>query len=187
MSNHTTPSFDHLRKEAIAYAKKHWIVYLFPVVFLAAGLYFITQDDTNSRLIGAVIALPALLRIVQASMVKWYLTPEYVVVQKGWPWSKKYEHIPVFELYKTDADNGKFSKFFNLGTLSAKGRENYTDQVKHINISNATAFSNEVTRVVQSSPAHPLNNAFELKEKGAISKEEYDLMKLGVMTHRYLA
>lgn len=186
MSNHTNPSFNQLRNEAIAYAKKHWIVYFFPILFLAAAIYFMAQDDFNTRLIGAAIGIPALLRIIQVSMVKWFLTSEYVVIQKGWPWSKKYQHIPVFELYKTEADKGKFSRFFNLATLSARGRESYTEPLTHINISNATAFTDEVARVIQSSPAHPLNNAFELKERGAISKEEYELMKLGVMTQRYL-
>lgn len=172
-------------RSAIAFAGKHWIVYIIPVLFLGAGFYFMTQAEITGKVLGALMALSAILRIVQVSTVKWYLTRETLIVREGWPWAKKYHAIPVFDLYQSTAAPGKFSRLFDTATLSAKGRE-LPGSVQHINITDARAFCEQVDRIVKTSPAQPLNNAYALKEKGALSEAEYELMKLGVLTQKYL-
>jgi len=172
-------------QSAIAFARKHWIVYIIPVLFLGAGFYFLAQTEITGRILGLLLAITAILRIVQVTTVKWYLTQDVLIVREGWPWAKKYHSIPVFDLYQSTAAPGKFSRLFDTSTLSAKGRE-LPRSVQHINITDAKSFCEQVDKVVKKSPAHSLNNAFALKEKGALSEAEYELMKLGVITQKYL-
>jgi membrane protein YdbS with pleckstrin-like domain len=174
-----------VESQAIAHAKKHWIVYVVPVLFLAAGFYFLTQPLMMTRILGMILALIAVLRIVQVSMVKWYLTPQHLIVRQGWPWAKEYKELPVFELYHSKAAPGKFNRFFNTYTLSAKTRET-ADSVSHLNITNANDFCREVDLLISKSKAQPLNNALALKEKGAITASEYEMVRLGVLTQKYL-
>lgn len=172
-------------QSAIAYAQKHWIVYVLPVLSLAAGFYFLAQPEMITRLTGLVLALTAVLRIVQVSMVKWYLTPQHLIVRQGWPWAKKYKQFPVFELYRSTAAPGKFSRFLNTATLSASSRDS-ADTVSHINITGAGDFCSQVDAILQQSPAQPLNNAHALKQMGALSPEEYEVVRLGVLTQKHL-
>lgn len=172
-------------QSALAFTGKHWIVYVIPVIFIAAGFYFVAQAEMPGNILGLFMVLSAILRIVQVSTVRWYLTRESLIVREGWPWAKKYHAIPVFDLYQSTAAPGKFSRLFDTATLSARGRE-LPQLVQHINITDAKSFCEQVDKVVKSSPSHPLNNAYALKERGALSDAEYDLMKLGVLTQKYL-
>ncbi|MDB5119198.1 MAG: Short C-terminal protein [Sphingobacteriales bacterium] len=169
----------------ISTAKKHWIVYLFPIVFTVAGLLLLSFEQFSYHLLGAFFIFGSLIRIVQVSTVKWVLTPEYLFVREGWPWAKEYQQIAVYDLYKIDNQKGKFSRFFNVATLTTADRE-FEKAVSHINISNASEFTHEVTKVLNKTNVSTLNKAMDLKEQGALTPEEYNLLKLGVMTQRHL-
>ncbi len=172
-------------QSALAYARKHWIVYVIPVLSLGAGFYFLAQSESISRFTGLILALSAVLRIVQVSMVKWYITPQHLIVRQGWPWAKQYKQLPVFDLYHSTAVPGKFSRFLNTATLSAGTRET-SDSVSHLNITDAGDFCRQVYAVIEKSEAQPLNNALALKEKGALSAAEYEMIRLGVLTRKHL-
>ncbi|MDB5013122.1 MAG: Short C-terminal protein [Daejeonella sp.] len=166
-------------------ARKHWIVYLFPVIFIVVGLLLLSLEQFSQHLLAAFFILGSLIRIVQVSTVKWVLTPEHLFVREGWPWAKQYQQIPVFDLYKIEDQKGKFSRFLNVSTLTTADRE-FAKAVSHINISNASEFTHEVTKVLNKTNVSTLNKAMDLKEQGALTAEEYDLLKLGVMTQRHL-
>ena len=169
----------------ISTAQKHWIVYLVPVLFIAAGLILLLLEPFFAHLAGSFLILGSLIRIVQVSTVKWVLTPEHLFVREGWPWSKHYQQIPVYDLYKIDTQKGKFSRFFNLHTLSTADRES-AKEVTHINISNAHEFTSEVAKVLKKTNVATLNKAHELKEQGVLSAEEFNLLNLGVLTQKHL-
>lgn len=166
-------------------AKKHWIVYLFPIGFILLGLILLSVQGFAYHLLGAFFIFGSLTRIIQVSTVKWVLTPEYLFVREGWPWAKQYQQIPVFDLYRIEDQKGKFSRFFNVSTLTTADRE-FAKAVSHINISNASQFTSEVTKVLNRTNVSTLNKAMDLKEQGALTAEEFNVLKLGVMTQRHL-
>lgn len=172
-------------ESASIYARKHMIVYIFPVLFLIAGCYLLTQSDVLVKGLALVFISGAILRISQVAMVKWYLTPEYLIVRNGWPWAKKFQQISVFDLYESNAAPGKFSKFFGTATLTAKTREG-SGAISTINITNAEEFCRQVSTVVKQSSAQPLNSALALKDRGMLTEKEYEVIKLGVFTQKYL-
>ncbi|WP_423148435.1 hypothetical protein [Rubrolithibacter danxiaensis] len=169
-------------------AKKHWIVYVLPLLFTFSGFVFLSQGSIFAKVTGLVIIFFSLRYILRKASVKLHLTHDHLFIETGvLPWFKKYYEIPLFDVYKTSASINRIGRFLNNGTVSARNREDHTDIVSHINIANPQDFANQVNMLVQKLPVHDLNKLYELKERGAISEHEYNIMKLGFITHKYLA
>jgi hypothetical protein len=170
-------------------AKKHWIVYVLPTVLVVAGLVLATGEETVMKAAGAAISLFGLVLILKRATEKWHLTDRHLVIEEGiMPWAKKYHEVSVHDIYKTHTDaNPRLKKLFNVGNVTARRRADNCLGFKHSFVANPEEFSNKLQTIVQKLPSNDLNTLYELKEKGAISESQYNVMKLGYITHQHLS
>ena len=170
----------------IATAKKHWVVYILPVLLIISGTFLLNADSMMARVAGGVIVLAALIRIIQVSNTRWHLTENNLFIQSG-VFRKKYEQVPVFDLYKSDASSTKIGKALNFGSITARRRSDHCTGLRHSIVANPKQFSSHIESVVRKSPAHELNKIYGLKEKCVISENEYNIMRLGFITREHLS
>lgn len=170
-------------------SKKHWIVYVLPTVLVIAGLVFVIGEQPIFKAAGAAVSLLGLFLILKKATEKWHLTDQYLIIEEGiMPWAKKYQEVSVHDIYKTQTDaNPRLKKLFNLGNVKARRRVDNCLGFKHYFMANPEEFSNKLQAIVQKLPTHNLNTLYELKEKGAISETQYNVMKLGYVTHQHLS
>lgn len=174
--------------QPIAIAKKHWIIYILPFLFIIAGIVFLNNDQLFFKIAGSAAVFAGLFYSLRKANEKWLLTEEHLVIQKGiLPAFRKYQEVPVHEIYKTYTETGKLGRFVNLASINTRRRADNCTGLRHSNIANADEFTNELQLMVQKLPSHGLNQVYELKEKGAISESEYNLIKLGHVTRQYLS
>ncbi|WP_207533079.1 hypothetical protein [Desertivirga arenae] len=175
------------RPEPTITAQKHWIVYSAPAGLIAAGLILFLQDDTTFKIFGGVIAAAGLIWAISKANEKWHLTDQHLVMEKG-VFSKKKHEISVHDIYQASAEHHKLSKYFRMGNVRTRRRADECSGFNHSFITNHEEFSKAIEhRVKKHATAHSLNQVYELKEKGAISSKEYDLIKLGHVTQQFLS
>ncbi len=169
-------------------AKKHWIVYIFPTLFVIAGLILLNGEQPF-KLAGLAVTLFGFYQILSKASEKWHLTDQHLIIEKGiLPGLKKQHEISVQDIYKTHSNKTKLSKYFgDLGHITTRRRSDDCTGLNHSNIANPELFSRELQLRVQKLPSHNLNQVYELKEKGAISEKEYNLIKLGYVTQQHLS
>lgn len=169
-------------------AKKHWIVYLFPLSVIAAGIALFLMPQLIAKIISAALLLMGFILLIKKLSFKWHVTTEHIFVESGFGFTrKKYQQMPVFDVYKSSASVNTIGRILNFGTITTTQRENGDSMISHTNISNAKEISEYLNRYVKTLPTHPLNQVYELKEKGIISEQEYNLVKMGHITKQYLA
>ncbi|WP_207425415.1 hypothetical protein [Pedobacter sp. SYSU D00535] len=170
-------------------AKKHWIVYLLPSLLVAAGVILVLNDAVAAKVAGAVALVLGFYQILKKSNEKWHLTDEHLVMEKGvLPWAKEFQEVSVTEIYKTHTHpHPKLKKFLNVGHVRTQRRADDCTGFHHSYIANPQEFSSQLQAMVHKSPASNLNTLYELKEKGAISEKEYNLIKLGHVTQQFLS
>ena len=170
-------------------AKKHWIVYVLPTVFVIAGLVIVTGEQSLVKAAGASLSLSGLFLILKRATQKWHLTDQHLIIEEGiMPWAKKYHEVSVHDIYKTQTEaHPRLKKLFNVGNVKARRRADSCLGLKHSFVANPEEFSNKLQTIVQKLPSNNLNTLYELKEKGAISETQYNVMKLGYVTHQHLS
>jgi hypothetical protein len=169
-------------------AKKHWIAYAIPSVIATAGFVLLTNQDSALKGLGAVVAVTGLIWAINKASEKLHLTDQHLILEKGLPWSKKKQEIHVHEIYKTSTEHHKLSKYFRMGHIRTRRRADDCSGFNHAFMSNHEEFSRAIQKRIQKhDSAHNLNQVFELKEKGAISAHEYNLIKLGHVTQQFLS
>lgn len=175
--------------QPVVTAKKHWIVYVVPTLIVCAGIVLFNNDTTFFKAAGFAVMLFGFYQILSKANEKWHLTDHHLVIEKGiLPWAKKYEEVSVQDIYKTNTNNTRLSKYFsNLGHLNTRRRADDCSGFSHSNIADPELFSKALELRVQSLPSHSLNQVYELKEKGAISEKEYNLIRLGHITQQHLS
>lgn len=172
----------------LATAKKHWIVYIAPTLITIAGLALMASNNVTYEGSGAFLALVGLGWILKKANEKWYLTESHLVMEKGiLPWSKKSVEVPVKELYKTEYEPVRIKKPLPMGTISTRRRADNCAGFRSSFMAYPERFSQQVEYHLKRQPEHSLNQLFELKEKGAISEHEFNIMKLGHVTKMYLS
>lgn len=191
VKNHTDATLkkaEAVSVDPISTAKKHWIVYLPLLLIVTVGIAFLTRDEIYNKVAGIMISLFGLLQMVRIATIKWHLTSDHIYIQQGWPWAKKVQQVPVLQVYQSTASSkGILGRYFNIGTITTTGRDGVYTNISDRNISNASAFSFEIAKVISKSPINPLNKIYALKENGAVSQSEYDLIKLGMLTNHFLS
>lgn len=170
-------------------AKKHWIVYVLPAVLVMAGLVLAIGEQPLFKAAGASLSLFGLFLILKRATEKWHLTDQHLIMEEGiMPWTKKYHEVSVHDIYKTQTDSTpRLKKLFNVGSVKARRRADNCLGFKHSFVANPEEFSNKLQTIVQKLPSNDLNTLYELKEKGAISETQYNVMKLGYVTHQHLS
>ncbi|MFD2164175.1 hypothetical protein ACFSJU_17330 [Paradesertivirga mongoliensis] len=170
-------------------AKKHWIVYILPAAVVIAGLALVTGEHPIFKAAGAGLSLFGLVLILKRATEKWHLTDQHLIIEEGiMPWAKNYHEVSVHDIYKTQTDaNPRLKKLFNVGTVKARRRADNCLGFKHSFVANPEEFSDKLQTIVQKLPSNNLNTLYELKEKGAISETQYNVMKLGHITHQHLS
>lgn len=176
------------KQTPLATAKKHWIVYVLPSLFVLAGLILLNNQAAAFKGAGLLVVLLGFSLILKKANEKWHLTDNHLIIEKGvLPWAKKYMEVPVADIYKTDFTPGKLSRFFKLGNINTRRRSEECTGFSSAFIANPDRFSGHVQLLVQKQPEHSLNQLFELKEKGMISEHEFNIIKLGHVTSRHLS
>ncbi len=174
-------------KPLLVTAKKHWIVYIIPLLFTVAGITLIGFEEITFKSSGFLLTGLSVYHILKKASVRWHLTNDHVYIETGaWPWSKSYTEIPVYDIYKSSANVHFFGKVLNIGTIKAERRVENCPGFIHYNISNPEEFTKHLNLLVKKLSAHNLNNLYELREKGMISEHEYNIIKLGYITKQYL-
>jgi len=170
-------------------AKKHWIVYAVPAALILAGVVLVSNEDSTIKGIGAVLAVAGLIWAISKANEKWHLTDQHLVMEKGvLPWSKQKHEISVHDIYKASSEHHKLNKYFRMGHIRTRRRADDCSGFSHSFITNHEEFSKAIEhRVKKHDSAHSLNQVYELKEKGAISSKEYELIKLGHVTQQFLS
>ncbi|PWG79814.1 hypothetical protein [Pararcticibacter amylolyticus] len=186
--------------EPIATAKKHWIVYVVPSLLVFSGAILLSNGTVSLKTLGAALALAGVGLAVKRANEKWHLTENHLVMETGiLPWFKNYIEVPVKDIYKTDFNTVKidyktsFRKiglkrhFNSIGNISTKRRDMQCRGFSASYIAHPEIFTRKMQLHVQKQPEHSLNQLFELKEKGAISEHEFNIMKLGHITKIHLS
>lgn len=170
-------------------AKKHWIVYILPTVFVLAGLVLVLGDQPLLKAAGAAVSLFGLFLIMKKATEKWHITDQHLIMEEGlMPWAKKYHEVSVQDIYKTQTNaNPRLNRLFNVGNVKARRRADNCLGFTHSFMANPEEFSSKLQMMVQKLPSNNLNTLYELKEKGAISEAQYNVMKLGHVTHQHLS
>lgn len=170
-------------------AKKHWIVYVLPAALVIAGLVLVLGEQPLFKAAGASLSLSGLFLVLKRGTEKWHLTEQHLIIEEGiMPWAKNYHEVSVYDIYKTQTDaNPRLKKLFNVGTVKARRRADNCLGFKHSFVANPEEFSNKLQTIVQKLPSNNLNTLYELKEKGVISESQYNVMKLGHITHQHLS
>jgi len=177
------------RPEPTITAKKHWIVYAVPAAVTTAGLFLLASQETNIKSLGVGLVVAGLAWAISKASEKWHLTDQHLIMEKGiLPWAKKKHEIAVHDIYKSSAEGHKLSKYFRLGHIRTRRRADDCTGFSHSFITNHEEFSSAIEkRVKKHQSANSLNQVYELKEKGAISAHEYNLIKLGHVTQQFLS
>ena len=174
--------------QPVATAKKHWIVYILPSAFVIAGIVLLNGEQMFFRAAGLLVILFGFYRILSKANEKWHLTESHLIIEDGiLPWSKKYQEVSVHDIYKTDSEAHPRLKRFKVGKVKARRRADDCSGLHHSYIANPEQFSNQLQLMVQKLPSNNLNTLYELKEKGAISEHEYNLIRLGHITQQHLS
>lgn len=175
--------------QPVATARKHWIVYILPTAFVIAGIILLNGEQVFFKGAGLLIMLFGFYRILAKANEKWHITDEHLVMEEGiLPWSKKYQEVPVHDIYKTHAEaHPKLKRYFNVGNVKTRRRADDCSGLHHSFIAAPDEFTSHLQLMVQKLPSNNLNTLYELKEKGAISEHEYNLMKLGHVTQQHLS
>lgn len=187
MKSYSKKAFKENYGNPIATAKKHWVVYILPLLLIACGTALLYMSELLPKILGTVMIIGGVIRIVQIAAVKWHLTEEHLFIESGMGKRKKFQQVPVYDIYRSSASTNRVGKVFNFGTITAKRRSEHCTGLRHSIISNPKQFHSHIHSLVQKSPAKDLNHIYELKEKGIISESEYNLMKLGYVTKHHLS
>jgi len=172
--------------QPVATAKKHWIIYVVPSLIVMAGIVFLNNEQQFFKGAGLLLILSGFYYILKKANEKWLLTDQHLVIKKG-IFPKKYQEVPVQDIYKTNTQTGKLSRFLNIATLNTRRRADNCSGLVNSNIANAEKFLNELQLIVQRHPSNNLNNVYALKESGAISEQEYNIIRLGYITQQHLS
>jgi hypothetical protein len=187
MKTYSKKSFRENFGTPIATAKKHWVVYLLPLILIAAGVSLLYMSEILPKVLGTIMILGGAFRMIQIASVKWHLTEDHLFIESGIGRGKKYQQVPVYDIYKSSTSTTKVGRVFNFGTVVAKRRSEHCTGLRHSIVSNPKQFHSHIHTLVQKSPAKDLNQIYELREKGLISESEYNVMKLGYITQHHLS
>jgi hypothetical protein len=171
----------------IATAKKHWVVYILPLLLIASGIALLGSNEISIKVTGGILILGSLLRAIQIAGEKWHLTKDHLFIERGMGPKKTYQKVPVTDLYRSSTSTNKIGRALNFGSVTAKRRSDHCSGLRHSIISNPKQFHLHINALVQNSPAKDLNKFYELKEHGIITDNEYNIIKLGYITNHHLS
>lgn len=182
--------------------KKHWVVYIKPVIIFILALFFIyISFGIKTRwfsivvlIFGVIIAVKKILKLVYLSSVTWIFNGNELWVVRGiFPWNKTQIQIPIFDLYDSIVYSNFLGHYLNFGHIRIRRTEGVTSQIQETYLAKAVNFSEtlnlyiqeykksrnliDVNQIQKSDLGIELQRLVDLRDTGAITGEEFEKLK----------
>ncbi|MCB9201977.1 MAG: SHOCT domain-containing protein [Flavobacteriales bacterium] len=190
-------SHDRQVNTVLVISKKHWVTYVIPVILLIIGALSILSKNFIGGIIFLTLGIITVLANKSVSMV---LTNEDLVFKSGFlPWNKTYYEIPLEDIYESYFEKGIFATIFGFASITIRRTEGTTSSFSSSGMTEAKELTGSINSLIRKikkntkqsfvnvnaniSIADEIHKLVELKEKGILSAEEFDLHKQRLLNY----
>jgi uncharacterized membrane protein YdbT with pleckstrin-like domain len=181
-------------------SRKHWILYVLPVIMILLGLFMLLIRMNSFTLLGIVLLFSSIMYILRVRSVHWIFNEEELIIKKGFlPWNKSNIEIPVEDIYEAFSSGGFWAMVFRFGDLNIRRTEGNTSGFKETVMSNHKFLIESINTKIRAikkqkiskndnsdkiiSVSDELLKLSVLKDKGVLTEEEFLIQKQKIINN----